>query len=255
MSTKHPLFPNGHEDADDSRNQTESDAPDAASGSEVPQRRAAKGRAAYAAQDTEIPAYGPRGPSFGPIGGLYADDAAAPVGHGVQAKSGEQFLAEVAKEALFAECQTRICPECPLKKEADETRLRSLADLDNARKRLSREREEQVRFASEAVLTDIVPSLDNLDLALQHAGGHEACRDFIVGVQMTRKLLLDALEKHGLQSVGQVGEAFDPAIHEAVGMTDAPDVPDNHICALLSNGYTLKDRLLRPARVMVCKKA
>jgi len=73
-------------------------------------------------------------------------------------------------------------------------------------------------------------------------------------VQMTRKLLLEALAKHGLAQAGAIGEEFNPAMHEAVGMADAPDVADNHICSLLSNGYILNGRLLRPARVVVRKK-
>lgn len=251
MSIKHPFSPHPHHAGeDDSRH--DYDGHQQESGHH--HRQAAKGHAAYAACDNTIPPVPPRGSGFGPIGGLYTDDAAGPTGHGIQANSEEKVLAGVSKEALLAECQSRICPECQVKKEADDVRLRSLAELDNAKKRLGRERDEQVRFAAEAVMADIVPSLDNLDLALQHAGDNEACKDFIVGVQMTRKLLFEALQKHGLDVVGDVGEEFNPAIHEAVGMTNAPEVPDGCVCALMSKGYKLKDRLLRPARVVVCKK-
>lgn len=208
------------------------------------QRHAAKGHAAYAAHDGEI---SPQMPEFGPADNLCMDNIPQPEGD-------VPLLSLVPRETLLAECQQRICPECPVKKEADDVRLRSLADLENTKKRLSREREEQTRFAAESVLADIIPSLDNLDLALQHAGGNEACRDFIIGVQMTRKLLLEGLQKHGLELTGKVGEVFDPAVHEAVGMANVAEVPDNHVCGLLSQGYKLKERLLRPARVMVCKK-
>lgn len=152
---------------------------------------------------------------------------------------------------LAALCKERVCPECSVKKEADDALLRAAAELDNSRKRLAREREEQVRFAAESVLSDILPSLDNLDLALQHAGTNEACRDFVTGVRMTRQLLLESLKKHGLHVVGAVGEAFDPAVHEAVGLDPSGDVPKDHISKLLTSGYTLNGRLLRPARVMV----
>jgi molecular chaperone GrpE len=155
---------------------------------------------------------------------------------------------------LAALCAERVCPGCPEKREAEDLRLRSLAELDNARKRLAREREEQIRFASEAVLTAIIPSLDNLNLALRHAAPAEARTDFVTGVRMTRDLLTDALKQHGLQAVGEVGEVFDPARHEAVGMAASDDVPDGCVCSLLSSGYTLHGRLLRPAKVLVCKK-
>jgi molecular chaperone GrpE len=217
---------------------------------------AARGKAAYAASEFEMPPHHPRG--FGPIGGLFTDDAAGPVGHGMQFHQqgdGGDPLSVIAQDALEAECKKRVCPHCPVKKEAEEVQLRALADLDNARKRLTREREEQVRFAAEAILTDIIPSLDNLDLALQHASSNEACKDFVTGVRMTRKLMRDALTKHGLQEVGAVGEEFNPAVHEAVGMTPSQDVSDGQVCALLSGGYSLNGRLLRPARVMVCRNS
>ena len=247
MSIKYPFSSHGPHGGEDD---AQPDHDDHSNESGQHQRQTAKGHAAYAGREK-----GPagRGSGFGPIGGLFVDDAAGPAGHG-QAGNAENILAGVSKEVLQAECLVRLCPECQVKQEADDVRLRSLAELDNARKRLSRERDEQVRFAAEAVLADIIPSLDNLDLALLHAGDNEACKDLIVGLRMTRKLLFEALQKHGLEVVGALDEPFDPAVHEAVGMADAPEVPAGHVCALMSKGYKLKERLLRPARVMVCKK-
>ncbi|MDR2075592.1 MAG: nucleotide exchange factor GrpE [Desulfovibrio sp.] len=155
--------------------------------------------------------------------------------------------------ALAALCAERVCPGCPEKREAEDVRLRALSDLDNARKRMAREREEQVRFAAEAVLTAIIPSLDNLNLALQHAASAEVCADFVTGVRMTRDLLMDALHGQGLQAVGAAGEVFDPARHEAVGLAACSQVPEGCVCSLLASGYTLHGRLLRPAKVLVCK--
>ncbi|MCL1939791.1 MAG: nucleotide exchange factor GrpE [Desulfovibrionaceae bacterium] len=218
-------------------------------------RGTAKGRAAYAVQENELPPQSPAGPGFGALGGLFAGGPEqSSEGSAPSVGTAEDLLSLVPDARLQEECQKRLCPACPLKKEFEDAHLRALADLDNSKKRLAREREEQIRFAAESVLSDIIPSLDNLDLALQHAGNYEGCKDFVVGVQMTRKLLQDALTKHGLVQAGAVGEEFNPALHEAVGMVDAPGVADNHICSLLSNGYTLNGRLLRPARVMVCKK-
>jgi molecular chaperone GrpE len=217
-------------------------------------RQASKGHAAYAAKDKDLAAPPPHGAEYAFREECAAGDAVEADGHGAQADNEGALLTKLTKEALQAECRIRLCPECPLKKEADDVRLRSLAELDNARKRLSRERDEQVRFAAEAVLADILPSLDNLDLALLHAGDNSACKDLLVGLQMTRKLLFEALQKQGLELVGAVGELFNPAVHEAVGMSNAPEVPEGHVCSLISKGYKLKDRLLQPARVIVCKK-
>lgn len=216
----------------------------------------AKGHAAYAAQEYDMPP--PKGSGFGPIGGLFTDDAAGPSGHGLNSQErgddSGSLLSVIAQDALENECKHRVCPACSTKKEAEDTRLRALAELDNAKKRLAREREEQVRFAADSILSDIIPSLDNLDLALQHAGANEACKDFVVGVQMTRKLMQEALAKHGLTQVGAIGEEFNPAVHEAMGMQNSQDVEEGQVCALFSSGYSLNGRLLRPAKVMVCKK-
>ena len=160
----------------------------------------------------------------------------------------------ITAEQLALLCKEHICPHCPAKHEADELRLRSLADLDNARKRLERERQESVRYSTEKVLNDIIPALDNLDLALQHAPKDEGSKNFVVGVDMTKKLMLDALKSYGFEAVGNLGEEFDPACHEAVGMVDAPGFENNQVSAMLSCGYSLNGRLLRPARVVVCKR-
>ncbi|MDR3176188.1 MAG: nucleotide exchange factor GrpE [Desulfovibrio sp.] len=219
-----------------------------------PPGQSARGRAAYAAvypgetSGDNLPPFEPQVFS-NPLGDAFLQDEEDAGGQTRPEKE------EALSDAFLAEqCRMRICPSCPEKKEAEEIRLRALAELDNTRKRLQRERDEQVRYAAETVLNAIVPSLDNLDLALQHAADSPACRDFVQGVRMTRKLMRDALSAQGLEEVGQVGEEFNPALHEAVGTACVPDIPEGHVCILLTAGYKLHDRLLRPARVMVCKK-
>lgn len=243
MSAKHTIFPPGEFPEDDMYT-GHAVAPE--SGPDASRQRA---RAAYAAQD-EMPPYEP---GTGGNGGLFAGETGN--AEAEEESGAEDLLSVISPDALRDECRKKVCPECTVKKESDDAQLRALADLENAKKRLEREHGEQIRFAAEKILTDIMPSLDNLDLALRHAENQaDACKDFIVGVRMTQKLLLEALAKHGLEAVGVVGEEFDPAVHEAVGMVASPDVPDGHISGLLSGGYKLKERLLRPARVVVCKK-
>jgi molecular chaperone GrpE len=219
-------------------------------------REQARAREAYASHDPhvggDLPPFHPE--SAGYPGGMF------PGGEGTFQTFAEQPGGEGAEETailpenLAALCRDNICTACSVKKEADDARLRALAEVDNARKRMEREKDEHVRYAAEKVLTDILPALDNLDLALQHAAPDKACRNFVMGVEMTRKLMTDSLRKHGLEAVGEVGEEFDPNLHEAVGMADNPTIPDGRICGLLAHGYRLRDRLLRPARVMVCKR-
>ena len=141
--------------------------------------------------------------------------------------------------------------EARCKAEVEEMRLRMAAEMDNFQKRLKREHEEQMRYAAEKVLGDLLPTLDNLDLALQYGSTNEACKDMLQGVAMTRKLLLEAVAGHGLVPVGEEGEEFDPAIHEAVGFDARPEFAPNSVARLLQRGYKLGGRLLRPAKVMV----
>ncbi len=157
----------------------------------------------------------------------------------------------LSDEELRALCADRVCPACPEKAEFDDQRLRHLAELDNTRKRMQREMDEFRKYAAEGVLADLVPILDNLDLAIAHGGSDPACKNLLLGVDMTRKLFLDALAAHGLTAVGCEGEDFTPELHEAVGQEAHPEHAPGKVCKLLKKGYKLRERLLRPAMVMV----
>lgn len=158
---------------------------------------------------------------------------------------------EEAVPSLKDRCRAEICPTCAEKAEAEDIRLRALAEMDNFKKRMQRERDEQIKYAAEPVLHDLLPVLDNLELAIRYAGKDEACRDLLTGVSMTHKILLDAVKQHGLVPVGGEGEAFNPDLHEAVAQEPRQDMPPGHITVLHQRGYTLKERLLRPAKVSV----
>lgn len=133
--------------------------------------------------------------------------------------------------------------------------LRVLADSENFKKRLLREKEEYFKFATSAILEEIIAVMDNLDLALAHGRQAEACKDLVMGVEMTMNIFLDTMKKHGLEQIGAVDVPFDPARHEALGQVERDDVDENTVCQMLQKGYLLKDRLLRPAKVMVSRKA
>jgi len=139
--------------------------------------------------------------------------------------------------------------------EAEDVRLRAAAEVENVKKRLKREQEESVRFAAEGVLGDLLPGLDSLDRAIEYGSENEACKEVIQGIEMTRKLLLDAVKAHGLASCGERGEAFNPAFHEAVGFGKSDELDEGGVCVVVQQGYLLKDRLLRPAKVLINKKA
>ncbi len=181
----------------------------------------------------------------------FSDDAPEDAPFGPEAPAPE---IELTDDELQALCRERLCPACPVGAEAEDVRLRSLADLDNARKRLEREREDFRKFAAEKVLGSLLPALDNLDLALAHSPEGEACKNFVLGVDMTRKALVDALSQHGLVPVGEAGEEFTPERHEALGQEERADLDPGTVTQVMQRGYLLSGRLLRPAKVMVSKR-
>ncbi|MBG0790394.1 MAG: nucleotide exchange factor GrpE [Desulfovibrionaceae bacterium] len=161
----------------------------------------------------------------------------------------------LSQDELVALCRESVCPGCEVHKEAEAVRLRALADSENVKKRLLRENEEMKKYAGESILADLLPVLDNLDLALAHTDGlSESCKNFVIGVDMTRKLFLDAVKGHGLVAVeAAVGGDFDPEVHEAMGTVEQEGLADNQIAQIMQGGYILKGRLLRPAKVLVNK--
>ncbi|MCP5520045.1 MAG: nucleotide exchange factor GrpE [Verrucomicrobiales bacterium] len=129
--------------------------------------------------------------------------------------------------------------------------IRAMADLDNFRKRAARERQDAVKYANESLLNRIIPVLDSFELALAATdSAHEAVRD---GVKMIFDQLRGALTEAGLQEVDAAGQAFDPALHEAVSMLETAETPDGHVVQQLRKGYRLNDRLMRPATVVVAR--
>lgn len=126
--------------------------------------------------------------------------------------------------------------------------MRTLADFDNFRKRADREREDNRRYATTELLRDLVGVADNLDLALASSGSAE---DLKKGVELTQRQLFDLLRRHGVREVAAVGERFDPARHEAVSTQPDPAATTPTVIEELRRGYTLHDRLLRPAMVRV----
>lgn len=139
-------------------------------------------------------------------------------------------------------------------KDEHEKALRAAADLENYKKRAQKEKEEAQKFGNEKLLKDFIPVLDNFDRALEHAtkGGDFASLE--KGVAMIRKLFEDALAKHGVKSFASTGKPFDPNQHEAMQHVETDDLPPNHVHTELLRGFTLNDRLIRPALVMVSRK-
>ncbi len=133
--------------------------------------------------------------------------------------------------------------------------VRLQADLQNLRRRTLREKEEAFRYGHENLVKDLLPTVDNLERALDHArqseGGDVA--GFVEGVELVLRELVGGLAKHGVVEVEAEGRPFDPSVHEAMAQVPDDSVPANTVVQVFQRGYQLRDRLLRPARVIVSK--
>lgn len=130
--------------------------------------------------------------------------------------------------------------------------LRARADFDNFRKRTQREKEDLVKFSNETILRELLPVIDNLERALQHAAT-DGDSGLLQGVELTLGQFSKVLEKFNVVAIDAVGEIFDPARHEAMGQIESSEHPPNTVVQLLQKGYLLNDRLLRPALVLIAK--
>ena len=133
--------------------------------------------------------------------------------------------------------------------------LRAVADLDNYRKRVGREKEELARFTSERVVAALLPALDNLERAIEAAQAHGAENSSLLeGLTQVYNQFRRTLMEFGLQEViAGAGQPFDPNLHEAVSQVESAEHAEGHVIEQLQRGYKLADRLLRPARVVVSK--
>jgi molecular chaperone GrpE len=132
--------------------------------------------------------------------------------------------------------------------------LRAVAEQDNIRKRGQRDLEQALKYGLDRVLGDLLPVKDSLEMALQAAGDKPETAALRTGVDMTLRLLSQALEKQGVTEISPAkGEAFDHEWHEAMATQESAEVPADAVLVTVQKGYQLNGRLLRPARVLVAK--
>ena len=153
--------------------------------------------------------------------------------------------AEPSLEAALAESQAEAQKNWDLY-------LRERAELENYRKRMQREKEDLARFANENLLREMLPIIDNLERAVAHAEQDQE-GGLLEGVQMTLDQFRKTLERFGVKEVVSIGEPFSPEYHEAMGQMESSEHAPNTVVQEMQKGYTLNDRLLRPALVMIAK--
>ena len=146
-----------------------------------------------------------------------------------------------------------------LKQEADAAQdryLRALADFENTKKRLHREKEEFAKYASEAVVRELLPIIDGLDQALVAVDKQSDPQAIIKGVHLIYRQLLGLLEKEGVKRIATVGAAFDPHTHEAVARVEMTDgTAEGTVVEEVHVGYTMHGKVIRPAMVKVAKQS
>jgi molecular chaperone GrpE len=133
--------------------------------------------------------------------------------------------------------------------------LRTTADFDNFKKRAARERQDAIKFANESLMQKLVTVLDNFEMAQAAAqtGAADSLKSLQEGVAMIYQQLRNVLTEAGLEDVDASGKPFDPNYHEAVSQQESAEVPEGHVLQQLRKGYKLRERLLRPASVIVAK--
>ena len=130
--------------------------------------------------------------------------------------------------------------------------LRERADLENYRKRVQKEKAETLKYGNEQIIFEILPALDNLERAIDHANEDSA---IVEGVKLTLNMLVSTLKKFGVTPIETPpGTPFDPAFHQAMGQVESADQDPNTVVSAFQKGYLLNERLLRPAMVTVSVK-
>ena len=140
--------------------------------------------------------------------------------------------------------------------EAKDQLLRSIAEMENVRRRAQRDVENAHKFAVEKLLADLFPVVDSMEKAIETAENSvpgEGTKAIVEGVSLSLKLFVDTLAKAGVEQIDPLGQPFDPQLHEAMAMVPNPDAEPNTVMDVMQKGYVLNGRLTRAAKVIVVK--
>ena len=167
------------------------------------------------------------------------------------ASDSENNSEESIKDEESESQDTKIKEFEKLANDNEEKYLRLYAEFENYKRRIQKENQINATYKAQGVLTDILPSIDNIERALQIEGDDESFKSLQKGVQMVHESLLRALKDNGLEEILAEGKEFDPNLHQAVVQDDNPDFKSGEVTQELQKGYKLKDRVLRPSMVKV----
>ena len=173
-----------------------------------------------------------------------------------QNNSGEEPLVALEPGSIAPEQLTELKERAAKADEHWNRLLRTSADFDNFKKRAAREKQDSIKYANESLLQKLIPVLDNFDMALaaaQTSAKGDAVQSLQTGVNMIYQQLKSALTDAGLEELDATDKLFDPNVHEAVSQQETAEVPEGQVVQQLRKGYKFRDRLLRPASVVVAK--
>ena len=139
------------------------------------------------------------------------------------------------------------------KNELSDRLLRTMAEFDNYKKRVVREKENLIKYGNEKFAFDLLSVMDNFERSLEQARSSQELESVIEGIEMIQKQLVSAMEKFHVKPFESIGEPFDPERHEAMAQQEHEEYEENTVIEEYQKGYCLKEKLLRPARVIVSK--
>jgi molecular chaperone GrpE len=180
----------------------------------------------------------------GPGSGV-PDTGPAPVDPGLEEDLGAEFA--FRGDTLDAELEAARDEAAACRDIA----LRAQADFDNYRKRMARDQEDSVKRAGERIIGELLPVIDNLERAIDHAIAGGDAEQLLGGLEIVHRQLLDVLAKEGAAPLDPFGAQFDPALHQAIGQREDTEVPDGTVVEVYQKGYEMHGRVIRSAMVVV----
>ncbi len=157
-------------------------------------------------------------------------------------------MVEISKEEL-ADLRLKAAADS----EYHDKMLRTMADMENLKKRLDRDRKDYINYANREMISDLLPVLDNFDRALKSVEKTEESAPYLQGVEMIYKQLEEILKKQGLEEIKALGEPFNPHLQEAVQTEETDSCPEDTVLDVILKGYLFRGNLLRPAAVKVSR--
>lgn len=165
----------------------------------------------------------------------------------MELSEGEEARQELAPEAARSDLEAKT-------REAEEWKdkyLRAHADFENVKRRLRRDQDEAIRYANENVIRELLAVLDNLERAMGHTKESREVKPLLEGIELTVKQFREILERFGVTQILSVGEAFDPAVHQAMVQVESAEHPADTVIEEFQKGYRINERILRPSMVSV----